>query len=121
MAAKWPRKLTAPVKNMSLTCSQIWAELNCPHFVHPTSSLEYQLQHLQKAQLNVADTNNVVTISTALSRLAQPSPPHSNNNLSHHEDFNNPTKIQFNEQSAKVTANGRRTSTVNLIGPVTDL
>lgn len=96
--------------------SHIWAELKLAHFVHPIASLEYQLQSLQKAQLNVADTNNVVTISTS-----QPSPPHSNNNLSHHEDFNNPTKIQFNEQSAKVTANGRRTSTVNLIGPVTDL
>lgn len=90
-------------------------------------SLEYKLQHLQKTQANSGDNNNVITISTG--RPSPPPPPttsssssiQTNNNLPHHEDFNNPTKIQFTDQSAKVTSNGRRTSTVNLVGPVTDL
>lgn len=109
-------------KQFTMTC-QIFRILMC-FFIF---SLEYQLQHLQKTQANSADNNNVITISTG--RPSPPPPPttsssssiQTNNNLPHHEDFNNPTKIQFTEQTAKVTSNGRRTSTINLVGPVTDL
>lgn len=78
-------------------------------------SLEYRLQNLQKCQMNMNnDNNNVVTITTGHS-LQQ-----TNNNPNNHDEFHNARK-QFVKQPSKVTTNSNGTSTINLIGPVTDL
>lgn len=87
----------------------------CNFCSFPIYSLEYHLQNLQKCQMNMNnDNNNVVTITTGHS-LQQ-----TNNNPNNHDDFYHARK-QFVKQPSKVTTNSNGTSTINLIGPVTDL